>query len=101
MLCGEGRVKWLDAERLGVLRKALGAHQRERPESANVAIMNRASVGQRQLDRRVFSLAVGKIAGIDEQRTGEARLHDDPITGRKIEHDELGASPPASDLGAR
>src|ERR1700743_207079 len=93
MLGGERWVKGLDDKRFAVLRETLGLHERHRAKSANVAVVNGPPVTEDELERRVASLVVGEIAGVDEQGSGEPRLHDDTILAREIEHDQLRSTP--------
>ena len=67
MLASEARVKRLDSQRVGVLREPLGGHERDRSEPTDVSIMQRPSVVQPKLDRRVAALALREIAAIDQQ----------------------------------
>src|SRR3954469_22084301 len=97
MLACKGRVKGLDAKRRGVVRETLGSHQCEGAEASDIAIVNRSTVVQRELDGGVRALSVRKVARVDEQGAGEPRLNDDSITRREIEDDELSATPAALD----
>src|SRR5436190_4372281 len=90
---GEPGVKRLDAERGGVLLEPSGAHQRQSAEPPNVAVMEVAAVVQCKADRRVRRLVVGERTATEQQGAGEARLHDDVISGVEVEHDELRAAP--------
>src|SRR5438093_13721127 len=101
MLVSEVEVKGLDAERGGVARKPIGSHQRERSESANVAVVNGTSIAEPELDRGIRSFAIGEVAVVDEQSAGEAWLHDEMVAGAQVEHDELRTSPAARDGGSR
>src|SRR4029079_12641806 len=58
------------------------------------------TVVEDELDGRVLAFALGKVAGVDQQRAGEPRLNDEPVAAREIEHDKLRASPRPGDLGA-
>src|SRR5215217_1363072 len=98
---GERRVKRLDAERRGVLREARGTHQRQRPEAANVAIVEVTAVVQREAHGGVRSLVLGERTATEEQRTGESGLYDDAILRVEIEHDELRAAPRAHEGAIR
>src|SRR3954470_23559672 len=100
MVRGKVRVKGLDAEFRRVELEPFGPHQRERAETANVPVMDRASVLEDELDGRVRALLLGKVAAIDEERAGEAWLDDEAVAGREVENHELGAPPPARDRGA-
>src|ERR1044071_6047746 len=93
MFTGEERVKWLDPERRAVLLEARRGHERDGAQATDVPVVNRAAIGEDQLDRRVAAFVVGESAGVDEKRAGEARLHDDAIVARQVDHDELGAPP--------
>src|SRR6266516_4228788 len=99
MFRGERGVKWLDTERRGVAFKSIGTHERESAEAPDIAVVERAAVVQRELDRRVLAFTVREVAGVDEQRTREPRLHDEVLAGRKVQDDELCATPAARDCG--
>src|SRR5678815_3681365 len=101
MLASEAWVKRLDAKRVGVLRKAFVGHERHGAKPTNVAVVQRASIVQPELDRRVAPLVLWEIAAIDQDSAGKARLNDNAVASREIDHDELGASPTAFDRGAR
>src|SRR4051812_48499165 len=97
MLGGEGRVKGLDAQRRGIAGEAFRGHERNGAKAADVTIVNRAAVVQAELYRRVRTLALRQVPVIDEERAGEAGLHDESVSTREIEHDELGAPPATLD----
>ena len=97
MLCGERAVKWLDAERGCVAREPISVHQRDRSEPPNVPIVKRAAVVENELDGRVLALALRKVAGVDQERSGEPRLNHETVAAGEIEHDELRAPPGARD----
>ncbi len=101
LLGGKRGVKRLGAERRGVRMKPLGRHEGNGAESADVAVVECAAVVEVEVERGVLPLAGGEIAGVDEERPGEAGLHDEPVAGRKIDHGELSAPPAAEDRGAR
>src|SRR6185436_9392368 len=101
MLASEARVKRLDAERAGVLREPFVGHERHCSKPTNVAVVQRASIVQPELDRRVAPLVFREIAAIYQESAGKARLNDNAVASREIDHDELGASPAAFDRGAR
>src|SRR3954462_906984 len=97
MLRSKVAVKGLDAKFGGVKLKPFGPHQRERAEPPNVPVVDRASVLESELHSRVRALSFGEVATIDEERASEARLDDQSIAGREVEHDELRAPPAACD----
>src|SRR5438874_10896922 len=101
MLGRERRVKGLDAECCSVALESLCSHEGERPQSPDVTVVNGASVVELELNGRVFALAIGQPTGVNEQRSGESRLHDEAVAGGEVEDDELGATPAALDCGAR
>src|SRR5690349_15695136 len=100
MLRREGAVKWLDAERGAVAREPVGVHECDGAESSNVAVVERSSIVENELDRRVPSFLVREIAGVDEQRAGESRLHHETIARRQVDHNELCSSPGSRDASA-
>src|SRR5437764_1990933 len=100
MLRRERGVKWLDTERGRVALESFGAHEREGPESPNVAVVDRPAVVKRELYRGVFTLSVGQIPIVNQQRTSEAGLHDETIASGEIQYDELRATPTTRDLGS-
>ena len=90
----EGWVKRLDAECAGVFVEPLRRHQRDGPETTNVAVVQIATVVERQMQRGVAALRdSGRGPRDQQQRARESRLDDDAVAGREIEHDELGAPP--------
>ena len=93
MICGELAVKWLDAERCGVAVEPLGIHQCDGAQPTDVAIVQRSTVVENELDGRVLALALRKIPGVNQQSAREARLDDQTFARREIEHDELRAPP--------
>ena len=101
MRAREAWVKRLDSERRGVLREPFRRHQGDGSQTTNVAVVQRAAVVQSQLDRGIAALLFGQIASIDEERAGEARLHDEAVAGRQVDHDELRAAPASTDRCAR
>src|SRR5215471_14592922 len=100
MRCGERSVKWLDAERRRVAREAIGVHQSDRSEPSNIAVVKGSAIVENELDGRVLTLTFGQIARVDQQRTGETRLHNQMIAAGEIENDQLRASPRPSDSHA-
>ena len=100
MLGGERGVKGLATEPGGVSGKPLLAHERQRAEPSNVAIVNRTTILEAKLNGRVRAFALRQISRVDEQRAGEAWLDNHAIAGGEIEDDELGASPTAIDCCA-
>ena len=75
-------------------------HEGDGAEAADVAVVQRAPVVEREGDGGVAALGVGERAVIDEQGAGEARLHDDAVAGVELERDELRAPRAADDAGA-
>ena len=100
MVGGEGGVKGLDAERGGIARESLGMHERDGAETADISVVDGATIIEPELDRRVRALAFGQVPVIDEQRASEARLNNESVSTGQVEDDELGATPAALDDGA-
>ena len=96
----ERGVKRLDAQCLDVFLESLGRHQRDGAEAANVAVVEVARVIEREVKRGVRCFPLRQGPGRQEQRAGEARLHDDAVARAQVEHDALRASPAAHDRGA-
>src|SRR4051795_12877425 len=100
MVRRERRVKRLDAERGDVRVEARRRHQRERAEAADVAVVEVATIRERERDAEEAPLALRQRALVEEQGAGEPRLHDEAVARRQVEHDELRAPPRALDAGA-
>src|SRR5689334_13045723 len=99
MIGGKGWVKGLDAEPSGIALEHLGRHQGDGAKTPYIAIMQRSTVAETELESRVAALLVGEIAAVDEQRAREARLNDDTVAGGEVHYYELGTSPRALDRG--
>src|SRR5215212_3204593 len=97
MLRRERGVKRLRAQSLRVAGPAFGTHQGHGPEATNVAVVQGATVVELKAKRGVATLALGKIARVDQQGTGEARLYDDSVAAVEVEHYQLRSTPSASD----
>src|SRR4030081_1946298 len=100
MLCGKGRVKRLDPQRSDIFLETFRAHQRNRSQSADIAVVQVAPVVERQMEGRIRRLRSGKRAQADEERAGKSGLHNDAVPGAQIEHYELGSAPASRDTGA-
>src|SRR4051812_44840625 len=99
---GEGGVKWLDAQRAGICGKAFRRHQRHGAETADVAVMQVASVVEREVQGRKGSLAVRERTAREQEGAREARLHDNAIARREVDHHKLRAAPaPLDDSACR
>ena len=97
MICRERAVKGLDAERRRVAREPAGIHQCHRSKPTNVAVVQRSTIVEDELDRRVLALAFWKMAGVNQQGAREARLDDKALASREVEDDELRAPPRSGD----
>ena len=80
--------------------KRSGRHEGDGAEPADVAVVQVASVVEREVQGGVGRFRVGEGTAAQEERAGEARLHDDSVARIEVEHDELGAPPAALDRGA-
>src|SRR5690349_20485583 len=72
---GERGVKRLDAETRRVFGEAVGAHDGDRAEAPDVAVVEVAAVVEREVQSGVGSLGVREGAAREEKGAGEARLH--------------------------
>src|SRR6185312_5184517 len=97
MLGGKRGIKRLDAKAGRVPRELIRRHERDGAESPDVSVVERSAVVERELDRRVAPFLWWQLAGVDEQRAGEARLNHEPLAGGQIEDDELGPTPDVLD----
>lgn len=79
MRIGKGGVKRLDAEPASVLLESPRRHQSDGAKSSNVTIVQRSPVIERELERRISTFFRRKVAAVDEQGAGEARLNDDVV----------------------
>src|SRR5689334_3804112 len=100
MICGERAVKWLNAQRRCIARESFGVHQRDRSQPPDIAVVQRSTIVENELDRRILALPLRKISGVNQQGAREARLNDQAFTSREVEHDELRAPPGPGDLRA-
>jgi hypothetical protein len=101
MVDRERRVKRLDAESGGVFGESPRRHDGDRSESADVAVVQGASIVEDELERGIPPLLRRKLAGVDQQRAGKAGLHDESVARGEIEHNKLCAAPRARDGRAR
>src|SRR6185369_10195946 len=101
MLGGKSAVKWFDAQRGTVFRESRVGHQRDGPQTPDVAVVKRATVGELECHGGVLQLLSGQGAVVDQQAAGEAWLNHEVVFGGQVEHDELGAAPAARERGAR
>src|SRR5690242_12038938 len=98
MLTSEGRVKRLDPEFRGIRREVIGRHERQRPQSPYVAIVQGATIRKVELKRAVSALvARQRPIVVDQQCARESGLHDDAVCGREVQHDQLRTPPTAFD----
>src|SRR5690349_9695161 len=97
---GERRVKRLDAECPDVLGEPLRAHERDRAEAADVAVVELPAVREVEGDAEEAALALRDPARVDEQGAGEARLDDEPVAGGEVEDDQLRPAPRSVDTRA-
>ena len=74
-------VKGLDAEFRRIFSEAVGSHQCDRTESTDIGIMKSSSIVEIETQRGVAELGPAQFAVVDQQRTREARLHHEAITG--------------------
>lgn len=98
MLAGERRVKWLDAEWSSVFGESLPRHQCDGSKATYIAIVQRASIVEYQLERGVAPLGLGQSACVNQQRAGESWLNNDALVRREIDYDELGSAPGSNNL---
>src|SRR6266516_2103265 len=100
MCAGELTVKWLDAQFAGVFLEASRIHQRDSSKTTHIGVMQSSSVVEVEPQRGIVELRACEISGVDQERAGKSRLHDDSVAGVEIDHHELGASPAAEDRRA-
>ena len=98
MLWRERGIKGLRAEFRRVCGEEGGSHERQSAQASDVAVMENTGIPETEGNRRVAQFFVGDAAlVVDQQGSGEARLHYDPIAGRQVYHDELRAAPDSFD----
>jgi hypothetical protein len=56
-----------------------------------------ATVAQVERDGRVTALFIGQITRIDQQRSGESRLHEQTVARGQLDDDQFRTSPAAAD----
>src|SRR6059058_1770172 len=100
MSSGKGWVKWLDAQSAGVFVEARGIHECHGPEAAHVAVVKCASIVEGELHRRVLAQLRRKRAVVDQESARKPRLHDEPIAGGEVQHDQLRTAPRSFDCDA-
>src|SRR5688500_13712043 len=100
MRISEGRVKWLNGKPFRVAVELPRAHERHGPEAADVAVVQRATIIERELERGVRELAFGERSLVDEQGTSEPGLNDQRVTGRELDDDQLRPPPAPRDQSA-
>src|SRR5438034_3111828 len=100
MRASERTVKWLDAEFAGVFLEAFGIHQRDSSKTTYIGVMQSSSVVEVETQRGIVELRSAEISRVDQERSGESRLYDDPVAGVEIDNYELGASPAAENRRA-
>src|SRR6266513_1663481 len=88
-------VKGLDAEFRRIFSEALGSHQCDRSQSTDIGIMKRSSIVEIETQRGVAELGPAQFSVVDQQRTREARLYYEAITGVEIDNHQLCSSPAA------
>ena len=101
MLRCERRVKRFRPQCRIEFRESCGRHERERAESADVAVGERAPVMQREGHGNVGSRFGRQHSVVDQERAREARLDDDSVVRVEEDHDGLGAAIAALDARSR
>src|SRR4051812_14176333 len=90
---GERMVKRLDAKFPRVFFEAISAHQCDRAQPPDVGVVESSTVIEIESHRRIAELVATKMPVVDQERTGESRLHHEPITRIEIQDDEFRAAP--------
>jgi hypothetical protein len=100
MLRRERGVKGLDAESARVSLEALGAHERDGAQPADVAVVQVPAVVEGEAQGGVGSFVGRKGPAAEQQGPREPRLDDDAIARTEIEDDELRPALAAKHLDA-
>src|SRR5437763_579473 len=75
----------------------IDAAGRDGAEPAHIGVVQSSAIVQIEAQRRILELVAVEMSVIYEKRAGEARLHDDAISGLEVDHHQLCPSPAAQD----